>query len=242
MREFQTPFGSEPWSVWNNELIQNLQISLTRTGLAMVFIILIGVPVGYAMGRWWRVQAFFTDIVTVGIALPAYMWALLTVMWFGFGIRAPGLLRRGVGDARPDRPRPAGHARDPPRAPGHVGCVRRPGADPSQGPRAPLDGGRPDRRRPPVDHRGVGLRRARRVVREQRGRRLPRPRLVSIGGGLQRTDGLGRRGAGRRDRDRPRDHRAYRPEGPRLARVDRLVRSEGGADGEIGEERPTWRS
>jgi NitT/TauT family transport system permease protein len=49
----------------------------------------IGVPVGYAMGRWWRVQAFFTDIVTVGIALPAYMWALLTVMWFGFGIRAP---------------------------------------------------------------------------------------------------------------------------------------------------------
>jgi NitT/TauT family transport system permease protein len=35
------------------------------------------------------VQAYFTDIVTVGIALPAYMWALLAVMWFGFGIRAP---------------------------------------------------------------------------------------------------------------------------------------------------------
>ena len=52
----------------------------------MVFVIVIGVPVGYAMGRWWRVQAFFTDIVTVGIALPAYMWALLAVMWFGFGI------------------------------------------------------------------------------------------------------------------------------------------------------------
>ena len=89
VREFQTPFGSDPWSIWNNELVQNLQISLTRTAIALVFIVLIGIPVGYAMGRWWRVQAFFTDLVTVGIALPAYMWALLGVMWFGFGVRAP---------------------------------------------------------------------------------------------------------------------------------------------------------
>ena len=89
VREFQEPFGSDPWSVWNNELVQNLQISLTRTAIALVFVLLIGIPVGYAMGRWWRVQAFFTDVVTVGIALPAYMWALLGVMWFGFGIRAP---------------------------------------------------------------------------------------------------------------------------------------------------------
>jgi ABC-type nitrate/sulfonate/bicarbonate transport system permease component len=89
IREFQTPFGSEAWSVWNNELVQNLLISLERTAIALVFIIVIGVPVGYAMGRWWRVQAYFTDIVTVGIALPAYMWALLGVMWFGFGVRAP---------------------------------------------------------------------------------------------------------------------------------------------------------
>lgn len=89
VREFQAPFGREPWSVWNNELIQNLQISLSRTGLALVIVLGIGIPIGYAMGRWWRMQAFFTDLVTVGIALPAYMWALLGVMWFGFGIRAP---------------------------------------------------------------------------------------------------------------------------------------------------------
>jgi ABC-type nitrate/sulfonate/bicarbonate transport system permease component len=89
VREFQDPFGSEPWSIWNNELVQNLQISLTRTAIALVIVVLIGIPVGYAMGRWWRVQAFFTDLVTVGIALPAYMWALLGVMWFGFGVRAP---------------------------------------------------------------------------------------------------------------------------------------------------------
>jgi NitT/TauT family transport system permease protein len=75
--------------VWNNELVQNLLVSLERTAVALVIVISIGVPLGYAMGRWWRVQAFFTDIVTVGLALPAYIWALLGVMWFGFGIRAP---------------------------------------------------------------------------------------------------------------------------------------------------------
>src|SRR5918994_2110784 len=82
-------FARDPWSVWNNELIQNLQISLSRTALALLIVLGIGIPIGYAMGRWWRMQAFFTDLVTVGIALPAYMWALLGVMWFGFGIRAP---------------------------------------------------------------------------------------------------------------------------------------------------------
>lgn len=89
VREFQSPFGAGDWSVLNNELVQNLWISLYRTAAALVIIIAIGVPLGYAMGRWWRVQAYFTDIVTVGIALPAYMWALLAVMWYGFGFRAP---------------------------------------------------------------------------------------------------------------------------------------------------------
>jgi len=89
VREFQAPFGGDAWSVWNNELVQNLQISLTRTLLALAIVVAIGVPIGYAMGRWWRIQAYFTDLVTVGIALPAYMWALLGVMWFGFGVRAP---------------------------------------------------------------------------------------------------------------------------------------------------------
>ena len=87
--EFQTPFEGGDWSFFNNELVANLLISINRTGIALIFIILIGVPIGYAMGRWWRVQAYFTDLVTVGLAMPAYMWALLAVMWFGFGIRAP---------------------------------------------------------------------------------------------------------------------------------------------------------
>lgn len=87
--EFQTPFARGDWGFFNNELVSNLLISINRTALALVFIILIGIPIGYAMGRWWRVQAYFTDLVTVGLAMPAYIWALLAVMWFGFGLKAP---------------------------------------------------------------------------------------------------------------------------------------------------------
>ena len=68
------PFDRGEWGFFNNELVTNLLVSINRTSL--VFIILIGVPLGYAMGRWWRVQAYFTDLVTVGLAMPAYMWAL----------------------------------------------------------------------------------------------------------------------------------------------------------------------
>jgi NitT/TauT family transport system permease protein len=87
--EFHRPYGRGAWSLYNNELIFNLLESIGRTAAAMVAVTVVGVIVGYAMGRWWRVQAFFTDIVTVGLALPAFMWALLAVMWFGFGFRAP---------------------------------------------------------------------------------------------------------------------------------------------------------
>ncbi len=65
--EFRLPFDNGTWSVWNNELVRNLVISIQRTAIALVIVLAIGLPIGYAMGRWWRVQAFFTDIVTVGL-------------------------------------------------------------------------------------------------------------------------------------------------------------------------------
>ena len=70
--------------------MQNILISLWRaSGGARPVVVLIGIPVGWAMGRWWRVQAYFTDQVTIGLALPAYIWAMLAIMVFGFGMKAP---------------------------------------------------------------------------------------------------------------------------------------------------------
>lgn len=89
VEEFTSPHSGRVWSLWNNELVANLSVSIGRTLLAIALMIVIGLPVGYAMAQWWRAQALLTDLVTIGIALPAYMWALLAIMWFGFGFRAP---------------------------------------------------------------------------------------------------------------------------------------------------------
>lgn len=87
--EFQRPWHTEPWSWWDNTLVSNIYLSLVRAAVGLALVVVIGVVIGWSMGRWWRVQAFFTDGVTVGLALPAYIWALLAIMVFGFGLKAP---------------------------------------------------------------------------------------------------------------------------------------------------------
>jgi NitT/TauT family transport system permease protein len=51
---------------------------------ALSIILVAGILIGFAMGRWWPIRYFLTDLVMVGIALPAFIWALLAVMWWGF--------------------------------------------------------------------------------------------------------------------------------------------------------------
>jgi ABC-type nitrate/sulfonate/bicarbonate transport system permease component len=87
--EFGRPYQGTQADLLNNEVVWNVWITLQRTGIGMFWVILIGIPLGYAMGTWWRAQGIFTDIVMVGLALPAYIWALLALMWFGFGATAP---------------------------------------------------------------------------------------------------------------------------------------------------------
>jgi NitT/TauT family transport system permease protein len=89
--EWSEPYGSPraPWHWFHNELVRNIFESIRRTGIALAILIVLGILIGFAMGRWWRVQAFFTDMVVVGLTLPGLIWALLAVMWFGFGIQAP---------------------------------------------------------------------------------------------------------------------------------------------------------
>jgi ABC-type nitrate/sulfonate/bicarbonate transport system permease component len=84
------PNATSDWTWYGNQLTSNLIESMRRAGIALSAVLVVGIILGYAMGRWWRVQAFFTDLVIVGIALPAFIWALLAVMWFGLlGFRAP---------------------------------------------------------------------------------------------------------------------------------------------------------
>ncbi len=62
----------------------NIWVSIKSALWAMGIILIAGILLGFAMGRWWPIRYFFTDLVMVGIALPAFIWALLAVMWWGF--------------------------------------------------------------------------------------------------------------------------------------------------------------
>ena len=67
----------------------NIWVSVQSALWALSIILVVGILLGFAMGRWWQVRYFFTDLVMVGIALPAFIWALLAVMWWGFGDIGP---------------------------------------------------------------------------------------------------------------------------------------------------------
>jgi NitT/TauT family transport system permease protein len=71
------------------EVFPNIAISLVRAVIALSLVLVLGVALGIAMARWWRVRDFFSDLVLVGITLPAFIWALLVVMWWGFSNIGP---------------------------------------------------------------------------------------------------------------------------------------------------------
>ena len=65
-------------------LLPNIWVTVQTALVALSIILVVGILLGFAMGRWWPVRYFFTDLVMVLIALPAFIWALLAVMWWGF--------------------------------------------------------------------------------------------------------------------------------------------------------------
>ena len=71
------------------EVFPNVGISLFRAVIGLSLVLVLGVGIGIAMARWWRVRYFFTDLILVGITLPAFIWALLVVMWWGFSNIGP---------------------------------------------------------------------------------------------------------------------------------------------------------
>lgn len=87
-----TPVGTLTFLVeetMRGELWIHLSWTLRRAALALSAVLVIGVLLGWAMGRWWRVGAFFRDVNTILLALPAFIWALLAAIWWGFSEVGP---------------------------------------------------------------------------------------------------------------------------------------------------------
>ena len=77
----QTP---APTAVW-----QAFAISLRRLAAGLVVAFAVGLPVGLLMGTTRWVMRMFSDAVTVALAMPFLVWALLAGLWFGMGTAAP---------------------------------------------------------------------------------------------------------------------------------------------------------
>jgi NitT/TauT family transport system permease protein len=71
------------------ELFNNLAITAVRAAAGLSLVLVVGIAVGIAMARWFPVRWALTDLVMIGIALPAFIWALLSVMWWGFSNIGP---------------------------------------------------------------------------------------------------------------------------------------------------------
>lgn len=91
-QDIPTPIGTVGFLIeefQRGEVFPNVGISLFRAVIGLSLVLVLGVAIGIAMARWWRVRYFFTDLVLVGITLPAFIWALLVVMWWGFSNIGP---------------------------------------------------------------------------------------------------------------------------------------------------------
>ena len=63
--------------------------TLQRFGIGLVLGFILGVIIGIAIGSIRFVRSLLNDVMLVFLALPAVIWAFLTVMWFGLGWEAP---------------------------------------------------------------------------------------------------------------------------------------------------------
>jgi NitT/TauT family transport system permease protein len=90
--DIPTPSGTIEFLIeefQRGEVFPNIAISLFRAVIGLTLVLVLGVAIGIAMARWWRVRYFLTDLILVGITLPAFIWALLVVMWWGFSSIGP---------------------------------------------------------------------------------------------------------------------------------------------------------
>jgi len=73
----------------NGDLITNILVSYRRVGTTLAIVLVLGILIGSAMGKWMPARYYFKDIVFILVSLPGFIWALLSVMWWGFSDKGP---------------------------------------------------------------------------------------------------------------------------------------------------------
>lgn len=81
--------GSSHGGVITGEFWEHFLVTIQRFSIGLVVGFVVGVILGLAIGSIRFVRSLLNDVMLVLLALPAVIWAFLTVMWFGLGWEAP---------------------------------------------------------------------------------------------------------------------------------------------------------
>lgn len=81
--------GGSHGGVVVGEFWEHFFVTVQRFAIGLVAGFVLGVILGMAIGTFRFVRSLLNDVMLVFLALPAFIWAFLTVMWFGLGWAAP---------------------------------------------------------------------------------------------------------------------------------------------------------
>lgn len=73
----------------DGEVLSNFLLTNSRFLVGVAIAVVLGVLIGLVVGSSSLTRALFSDIVLVGLSIPAIIWAFLSTMWFGFSWEAP---------------------------------------------------------------------------------------------------------------------------------------------------------
>lgn len=77
--------ASSHGGVVRGQFLEHFLSTLPRFGIGLAIAMVLGIVVGVVIGGSRIAEALFKDTLLVLLALPAIIWAFLTVMWFGLG-------------------------------------------------------------------------------------------------------------------------------------------------------------
>lgn len=85
-----------PWAVLeavveaaaSGELLSNVLVSLGRQAAGFLVAVLVGLPIGLAIGWWSPVQQALQILVRIVYPIPGVAWVPLAILWFGLGFES----------------------------------------------------------------------------------------------------------------------------------------------------------
>jgi NitT/TauT family transport system permease protein len=83
------PVGQAMWqNIQSGQAFYHIYKTLLRVGFGLVLTMILGIAAGTVMGLYRKGEAFLDSWVTVGLTVPAIVYSIIFLLWFGLNDRA----------------------------------------------------------------------------------------------------------------------------------------------------------